>query len=226
MSNRLYGNQLQAAGRRFYFALDSAPGIITPAPALLTLQSLSLGAAQPTTVFRTPAPAALTLIGLSAAAPILVTPGVGALSTVGQIPAEQRIRIISPALPAPLENPPASFAPTILFVQTVTPAPAALTLSVLTFNLTQGGNIGFVSPGVAQVALGTLGYTLIFGSEIGVATLSINGLAPTIEATTGLVSPEIGTVTLNGADVTLSLPFRWVDDSPAHTVSWIADAAA
>lgn len=98
MSNRLYGGLLQSAGRRYYFALDSAPGIVTPGPAVLTLNGKVPVAVEPLTVFRTPAPATLTLNGLMPGAPIVLPPAPAALSTVGQVPARQLIRTITNAL--------------------------------------------------------------------------------------------------------------------------------
>lgn len=225
MSNRLYGDLLQSSGRRFYFALDGAPGIITPSPAVLSIQSLLLGAAQPTTVFRTPAPATLTFSALAPGAPVILAPATGSISTVGQSANQVRSLTITPAIPAPLENPPASFAPTIVYIQTKTPAPATLVLSPLPFNLTQGGNIGFVSPAAAQVSLGVLPYTLLLGGQIGLGSLLAQGLAPTLtyELT---IHPEVGAVQLSQAAPNLALPFTWVDDDPAPTRTWITDAAA
>lgn len=226
MSNRLYGDQLQSTGRRFYFALDSAPGIISPATATLSLQGRAPAAAQPTTVFRTPTPAVLTIAGIAPGAPVVLTPGVGAVSAVGQIASEVRSLTITPSLAAPQETPPSSFAPTIIYIQTKTPAPAALTLSALPFNLTQGGNIGFVSPAAAQLTLQTLQYSLlVLAGGAGLGALTVVGQVPTLlhELT---IAPDVGAVSLNPLAPTLSLPFRWVDDHRAPATPWITDAAA
>jgi hypothetical protein len=223
---RLYSNQLQSAGRRFYYALDSAPGIVTPGVATLAMVGQQPVAVEPNTVFRTPAPAVLTLAGLQLASPSELHPAQSALSVVGQIPTLVTSLTITPAVPAPdyadlPDNP-----PTLITIMTVSPAPAALTLLTLEQNVTQGGNIGFVSPTTAQLSLGTLQYTLLLlAGGAGVGQLSVVGRAPTLllELT---IEPEVGQVTLSGNAPDMALPFRWVDDDPAPTSPWITDAAA
>jgi hypothetical protein len=223
---RLYSNQLQSAGRRYYFALDSAPGIVTPGVATLTLVGQQPIAVEPSTVFRTPATAILTLSGLQLASPSDLHPAQSALSVVGQIPTLVTSLTITPAVPAPdyvdlPDNP-----PTLITIMTVSPAPAALTLLTLEQNVTQGGNIGFVSPAPASLSLGTLQYTLLLlSTPVGVGQLSVVGLVPTLlhELT---IEPEVGQVSIGGHAPELSLPFRWIDDEPAPTSPWITDAAA
>jgi hypothetical protein len=226
MSNRLYGDQLQSSGRRFYFGLDSAPGIITPAPASLSLQGRVPAAAQPATVFRTPAPASLTLSGKAPGAPVVLSPGVASITALGLIASEVRSLTITPTLAPPLENPPPSFAPTIIFIQTKTPAPALLTLTTLEINVTQGGNIGFVSPAPAQLDFRTLPYSLLLlAGGVSPGLLAITGLAPNLrhELT---IAPDVARLTTRELTPELSLPFRWVDDDPAPARMWITDAAA
>lgn len=224
MSNQLWSDLLSGSGGQFWSDLDSAPGIITPAPATLTLFGRDPAAAQQVTVFRTPATAVLTLAGLSLSAPIVLTPAPAALAYVGQIPARQLIRTITNALPAAVENPPAEFVPTLITIWTTQPGVASVTLQVLPFNLTQGGNIGFVSPAAAQISLGTLPYTLLYG-EIGVGLLTVVGLAPTLQHEL-TITPDVGMVSFAETPPLLTLPFIWVDDDPAPTSAWITDVAA
>jgi hypothetical protein len=226
MSNRLYGDLLRSSGRRYYFALDSTPGIVTPGVATLTLNGRQPVAVEQLTVFRTPATAVLTLQGQSLASPTVLTPAPAALSTVGQIPGEVTQLIISPALPAPVYETPASYAPTLLTIWTTQPGVASLTLQTLEQNVTQGGNIGFVSPGPAQISLGTLQYTLLLlAGQIGVGSLSMIGRAPTLQHEL-TINPGVGTLTTSQLSPEVSRPFTWVDDDPAPTSPWITDAAA
>lgn len=222
---RLYGS-LSNSGSRFYFGLDSVPSIVTPGVATLTLFGREPSAAQNLTVFRTPATAVLTLNGLSLASPTVVSPATAALATVGQIPGEVRELTISPALPAPTYDTPPDNAPTLLTIWTTQPATALLTLQTLEQNVTQGGNIGFVSPGKATLTLSTQQFTLLLLSGgAGVGSLSIVGLAPTLthELT---ISPAVGSLTIGETPPLLTLPFIWIDDDPVPPSTWITDAAA
>ena len=223
--SRLYSDQLQSTGRRFYFALDGAPGIITPATASLSMLGQVPVAVEPSTVFRTPTPALLTLQGALLGASVVLTPTTGSLSTVGQIPSDVRSLTISPALPAPAETPPSPFSPTLITIWTTEPATGLITIQSLELNVTQGGNIGFVSPAQASVSLGTQPFTLLLGGVIGAGSISVVGLAPSLthELT---ISPDVGALTIPEMLPTLALPFRWIDDDPAATSPWITDVAA
>ena len=222
--SRLYGDQLQASGKRYYFALDAAPGIITPSPATLTLFGRGPAAAQQVTVFRTPAPATLSLIGGALGAPVVLSPAPAALWLAGKQPGQVTSRTITPSLAPPVESPPVSFAPTLITIWTTQPGVAQVTLQTLEINVTQGGNIGFVSPAPAHLAMGALPFTLLYG-EAGVGLLNVVGLQPTLLREL-VVSPDVGSVAFTLASPILSLPFRWVDDTPAPAVTWITDAAA
>lgn len=222
---RLYGDQLQAAGRRYYFSLEGAPGVVTPAPAVLTLFGRAPSAAEPTTVFRTPATAVLTLSGLLPRSPSLLIPDTAALGYVGQIPVEVRSLTITPALAPPIEDPPDEFVPTLITIWTAQPAPAVITLQALEQNVTQGGNIGFVSPTAAQIVLSPPEFTLLFGSAAEVGLLTCVGLVPTIQ-TELTISPEPAMLTCGQLEPTIEIPFQWIDDPPAPPVTWITDAAA
>lgn len=222
--SRLYGNQLQSTGRRYYFALDSAPGIVTPAVGQLTLAGKIPAAAQQITVFRSPATLVLSVQGRAIGAPVVLTPAPAALSSVGQIPGEVRQRTITPALPPAVENAPANFAPTLITIWTTQPTTAQLQLQTLQQAVGQGGNIGFLLPGVALLNLSALQFTLLFG-EAGVGALNVVGYAPSLLTTT-VITPDPAVLVPGQTEPTLSLPFRWVDDQPAAPVTWITDAAA
>jgi hypothetical protein len=224
--SRLYGDLIQSSGKRFYFALDSAPGIISPGVSALVLNGKVPIAVEPLTVFRSPSPAALGIGGLTPGAPIVVSPSPAALGYVGQIPSRQLIRIITNALAAAIESPPTSYAPTLIPIWTTNPGVGQVRLQTLEINITEGGNIGFVSPAAAQLMLGTLPYTLlVLGAGAGLGQLQILGLAPSVTGAT-IVTPNLAQLLTLGNDPSLSLPFTWIDDDPALTRTWITDVAA
>jgi hypothetical protein len=222
--NRLYSDQLQGSGRRYYFALDSAPGIVTPATAVLSMVGRIPAAAEPTTVFRSPDPAVLTLSGLQVRSPSLLSPATAALAYIGNVPVEVRSLTITPALPPPIENPPDAFVPTLITIWHAQPATAMLTLQALEQNVTEGGNIGFVSPAPAQLTLSTLEYTILFG-EAGAGTLTVVGLVPEI-LTEFTISPDPAMLAFGQLEPSIHIPFQWIDDAPAPAATWITDAAA
>lgn len=226
MSNQVWSDLLLGTGRQLWGDIDSAPGIITPAPAALTLFGRGPAAAQQIGVFRTPAPATLTLSGLSLAAPVVLTPAPAALAYVGQIPARQLIRTITPSLAAPIETPQVDPVPTLITIWTTQPGVGQVVLRALELNITQGGNIGFVSPAPAQLGLLTQQYSLLLLSGgAGLGAIQLIGLAPTLQYEL-TITPNVGQVTCGGLLPELGHPFIWVDDTPAPTVSWITDAAA
>lgn len=225
MSNQLWSDLLLGTGQ-LWSDQDSAPGIVTPAPAVLTLLGRDPAAAQQISVFRTPATAVLTLNGLSLGTPVILTPAAAALTTVGQIPGEVRQLTITPSLAAPIENPPADFSPTLITIWTTQPGVGQVTLQTLEINVTQGGNIGFVSPAPAQLSLQTLQYSLLLlAGGAGVGAIQVVGLAPTLKYEL-TITPDVGAVSFNPLVPDLARPFTWVDDDPAPTVTWITDAAA
>lgn len=223
--SRLYGDLFQSAGKRFYFALDSVPGIVSPGVATLVLGGQVPIAVEPQTIFRTPAPAVLTLGGLMPGAPVVLSPAAATLSTVGQIPSRQLIRMITNALAPAVQNPPTPFAPTLITIWTTQPGVAQLSLQTLEINVTQGGNIGFVDPGPAHLTLGTLPFSLLLGGIVGAGQLNVVGLAPTLKYEL-TIRPDVGLVSLVPRAPELALPFTWVDDDPAPARTWLTDAAA
>jgi hypothetical protein len=224
--SRLFGNLLHSSGKRYFFALDGVPGILAPGVGLVTLEGRQPIAVEPQTIFRTPATATLTLNGVAFAAPSTVIPATAALSSVGQIPAEVRELTIFPALPAPIQDPPQDFVPTLITIWTTSPSVGFVQLQTLEINVTQGGNIGFVSPGTAQVSLGTQQFTLLLlAGGAGVGELSLVGLQPTLTYELR-VSPDIGQVMMTAQPPVLTLPFVWIDDDPVPPSTWITDRAA
>ncbi len=221
---RLYSDLLDGTNRRYYFGLNAAPGGITNAtPAMLTISGGLIVVQEQATVFRTPAPAALTLNGLSVGAEPRLQPAPAVLSMVGQIPAEERMATITNALPPDYGVLPDN-SPQILFINTISPTTAALQLQVRDPNVTQGGNIGFVSPAKATLTLAGYAANIpFFAGSTG--QLSIAGLLATLHTTT-IVSPEPATLQAEGLAQALGLPFRWVDEAPASEPVWLDETSA
>lgn len=225
---RVYSDLRDGSGRRYYYSLATAPGGLQSGVGAVTISGLQPTIFQQISVFRNPAPATITLNGLTVPSVTSVSPLTATLAYVGQIPVEQKIRIISPALPLPDYNVPNSLAPTILFVQSVAPGVGSVQLQVLNLNVTQGGNIGFLNPGVGTVSFGALTPTLIF-LEAGVSSLAITGQAPTLslERRIGDVSPDpdapiafITYLTITGLAPSLNAPFQWIDADPPPSTTW------
>lgn len=220
---RLYSDLADGSGRRYYFGLATAPGGITNAePARLSLFGNLATIQEQSTVFRTPATAALTLFGYVPQAEPRLQPATAALGYLGQIAGLLTIRVITNALPPDYSTLPDN-APTILFIQTITPSPAALTIQSLVHNITQGGNILVISVGKATLTMN--GLVANFPRFADVGTLTINGLAATL-STEIRVFPTAGIVTMQGHEPLLSLPFRWTDDDPATAPNWVDDPRA
>ncbi len=220
---RLYSDLLDGSGRRYYFGLNSAPGGITNAePARLILFGREAAVQEQATVFRTPATAVLTLTGYSAAAEPRLQPVVAGLALQGLVPVLHTVKVITNALPPDYTALPDN-APTILFIQTISPARAVLTLQSLEHNITQGGNIGFINPGVAILSI--VGHAPNFPRMPEVGAITVNGLAATI-LTTLQITPDPAEIKLGELAASCSLPFGWVDDGPAPATGWIDDPRA
>jgi len=213
---RLYSNLLDGSGRRFYFTLDSAAGL-SPATASISVTGLTPTVFAPVEVFRTPATLVITVNGQLATAQPRLTPAVAAIATTGLAPTLLTQMVVTNALPPDYTDLPDN-PPTVLFINTVTPAPAQISLAGLFPNASPGGNIAFVSPGVGVVTLQGQTPTLIF-LEAVTGQISVNGLQPSLLTST-VVTPEIGQITVNGRDITLSLPFRWIDVDAPPPLQW------
>jgi hypothetical protein len=222
--SRLFSSLQDGSGRRFFFALTDAPGYITPGVAQLVMQGRQPLAVEPQAVFRTPTPAMLTVQGLALGSNTFLSPATATLGASGQTPDEVRSLTITPSLAPPVESPPQPFVPTLVTIWTTQPDVGQITLTALPHNVTQGGNIGFVTPAPAALAVGSLAFTLLYG-EAGVGAVSIVGLAPTLEREL-TITPDVGQLVTSQLAPRLELPFIWIDDDPAPATSWITDAAA
>lgn len=217
---RLYSDLLDGTGRRYYFGLTSAPGGITNAsPATLTLAGRLVAVQELNEVFRTPATAALSLIGYAIQSEARLQPATSSLGYEGKASSLLTLQVITNALPPDYTELPDN-APTILFIATVTPDPATLTVASLVHNITQGGNILVIEAGLASLTLTGWDANLPRTGEVG--SLTINGLAATLW-TELVVTPTTGQLTADGGVAVLSLPFTWVDDDPPPSMTWLDD---
>jgi hypothetical protein len=209
---RLYSDLRDGSGRRYYYALTSAPGGIQPAQTTLTITGYAPTIFEQVSVSRTPTPATITINGRALSSDVFISPAAAALSTVGQIPGEYRTLIVTNTI-TPDYTEPQDLTPTVLFINTVSPTPAQITLTYPQPNVTQGGNIGFVSPTTGTVTLQGRTPTLIFhGIELG--ALTVQGLVPSLY-TELTIEVGLGIVTINGQQVTRNTPFQWIDvDAP------------
>lgn len=224
MANRLFSDLRDSAGRRYFYDLDSAPGVCLPGAATLSLSGHEVQ--YPGTVFRTPTPALLTLSG-PAVGPsgTILSPATAALALSNSVIGLVTSLTIALTLPPPIENPPADFAPTILFINTITPAPAALSLVGYVNSLSEGGDIGFLSPPTAALSLFGYQYTRIIPPPPGEGldgvqgTLFIAGTQPTV-VTELVVSPTAGSLVVSPVTAHVDPGFVWVDDAPAPQIQW------
>jgi hypothetical protein len=217
---RLFSDLTDGTGRQYYFGLNSAPGGISPLPALISFAGNVPGFFIQEQVFRTPAPALITLNGLTFFSGSNLTPAPATITVSGQIPGEYREKIITPALPTPnYSGQIQTTIPTILFINTITPSPALITLQSLPLNATPGGNIAFISPASATLTLQGLTPNAIF-FQVPAGRIDFVGLEPTL-VTTGTIIPDTGLIaTFDGLMPSLSLPFTWTDVDPPPTVTW------
>lgn len=225
----LFTDLVDGSGLDYFYSLESAPGGLTPGKAALTVQGLAPTIFDQVTVFRSPAPAALTISGLAFAPEFAVSPGMGSLTMAGQIAGEYRELIITPTLPEPTYDIPEALAPTILFINTITPTTGLVQLNSLTLNVTAGGDIGFISPGVGALSLAYGPITLI-SNFVDVGAISLAGLAPTLltEKTLGTDEEtfEPGALTVVGLTPTLQVPFGWIDVDPQPVTTWTTTTGA
>lgn len=216
---KLFDNLLDGSGRRYFSALESAPGSISPATAIITLGGQSPIAVQHLTVFRNPATLTLNLVGLSLAPQPVLIPAPAALAYGGlAVSTTIRSLTISPSLPQ-IEAPEADFTPSLLTQMTASPAPAGIVLEVRQHAVNQGGNIGFVFPGVAAITLNGLAANFVF-DVIGQSVIEIVGHAPQLTSEL-ILYPDVGMVSLIDTPPNVALPFGWVDADPAPPVVWV-----
>lgn len=222
---RLYSNLADGSGRRYYFGLDSAPGGETPNTGAVQVIGLQPTIFLQTTIFRTPAPALITINSLGFLSGPVLTPAPAAIALNQLAPGLLKLLTITPSIPAPDYSTLPDNAPTILFIQTVSPDTALVTVTALEFALTQGGNIGFVDPGVAIITLSSPPLGVTYG-ETGIGQINVVGLEPTLqlELVLDLETAEDASpapvIQVIGHAPTLTLPFRWTTTDAPPAVIW------
>jgi hypothetical protein len=216
---RLYSDLLSGSARRYYFGLNSAPGGVSPAPAVLTLSGRGVEIFQNVTVFRNPATAVLTLNGTQVSTDVILRPAQAALSALGQIPGELRQLVITPAIPTPDYADLQSTAPTILFINTISPTTGLIRLQSLELNATPGGNIAYITPITGLLTLQSTGNVTLIFIDIGVGLATLIGHAPTL-LTQLVVQPEVASITVNGQQVGVQAPFTWIDVDAPPPLTW------
>lgn len=214
---RLYSDLKDSSSRRYFYDLEGAPGIAAPALATLTINGLAPTILELTEAFRTPAPATLTINGLSFVSDLILTPAPAALSLAGQIPGMLTQLVIS--LPAPSLDyaTPQSTAPTIIFVNTITPTTGLVSLGSLELNVTPGGNIAYISPSAGAITLNGIAAALPRVTDVGL--ISISGLVPSL-LTVNTVSPDVGSLSFGGFAPSIDSPFTWIDVDAPPPLTW------
>lgn len=217
----LFSDLQDGSGRDYFFALESAPGGLTPIRLTLTVEGFAPTIFDQVTVFRSPATATITINGLAFAPDYIVTPAPAALAQVGQIPNELRQIIVTNSSPPDYAEAPSN-PPTIAFINTVSPSPGLVVMTSLELNTTPGGNIGFVRPGVGSATLQTLPLSLIF-LEADIGTIYVNGLVPALTTElihlAGIPVDDVPARVVGHAP-TLVVPFGWIDVDPQPPTTW------
>lgn len=218
MGNRLFSDLQSGGGQRYFFDLDSTPGIITPGVGALSL--VGREPQYPGTVFRTPATLILSLDGRSPNPDVSLRPAQAALAFNNSTVGLQTVRLIQPTLASPVESPDNDFVPTLIQIFHRQPITGVITLSGFNHSLSEGGNIGFRSP--ATAALSLIGYPYlrsippVDGQSI---SMIMEGLQPTL-TTTLLIEPEPATLSFTSAPPSIDKGFIWIDDNPAPPLQW------
>lgn len=220
----LFDDLQDSSSRDYFYALDSAPGALTPGVGSIRVQGLAPSIFEQSTVFRTPAPATLTINGRALGSVTPLIPGVGALSLAGRTAGLHTTLIVTPAIPAPEYEIEEGLAPTIVFVQTITPQTGALNLVSPALNVSQGGNIATITPQVGQLSLASGEITIVF-HPAGLGSLTVQGLEPTLltERILGLEEDGAigtGSLVINGLAPTIETPFTWIDVDPPPETTW------
>lgn len=216
--SRLYSDLQDSGGRRYYFDLGGSPGFISPEPAVLTLFSDEI--TYPLSVVREPGLATLNFIGITAGPEFKLLPGVATLTPSNSAPDMLTQLLITLSLPSPVESPDNDFVPTILFINTITPGAAALTLLGYEASLNEGGNIRIISPALAALSLDGGVPSRILPPTVGVnAAMLIAGQIPAL-ATERVIEPGLGSLAFTDAALIVDKGFIWLDDEPAPLLAW------
>jgi hypothetical protein len=234
MATRLFSDLLSGSGRRYFYDLDSAPGVCTPGVGTLTLNGQE--PQYPGIAFRTPATLTLTLNGRSVNPDFILTPAPAALAFSSSVVGLQTVRLIQPTLPSPVESPDNDFVPTLIQIFHREPITGVITLGGFSHSLSEGGNIGFRSPDTAALSLLGYQYLRSIPPVDGQATaMFIEGREPTL-VTELLVEPLVGVMGLGtqtaspeGENPVPPIPppppvvdkgFVWLDDDPSPPLQW------
>jgi hypothetical protein len=216
---QLYSDLVDGSGRRYYFSLSRATGGLAPAaPAAVTVMGLQPTVSQIVIAFRTPTQATVTIAGYQPPSLTPVQPGVASISFLGLIPTEQKIRIVTPAMPAPDYSTPNELIPTIAFIQTVSPATAAISIQSLALNAFPGGDIVYITPGVAALTLTGL-QAAVVNNQPNVASISISGLIPGLKTET-VVQPDVASITIDGLALSADRGFVWTTVVTPAPIIW------
>lgn len=214
---RLYSDLVDGSGRRYFFSLASAPGGVQPATATVRFNGLAPTIFEQVTVFRNPATGTFTFNGRAVSSDVNISPATATITFAGLIAGEQRILTVTNSLP-PDYTTPASFPPTVLFINTLSIGRGQISFNYPTINVTQGGNIGFINPSVGQFSFQGLTPTVIF-LEVSTGLITFQGLGPSIQ-TTLIVEPELGSFSFNGNEVGTQRPFQWIDVDQPPVTTW------
>lgn len=218
MATRLFSDLLSGSNRRYYFDLDSTPGIVAPGVGALTLSGLD--PQYPGVAFRTPTQATLTLNGGAVNQGHPLSPAQAALAFSNSAVGLQTVRLIVPTLASPVENPDNDFVPTLIQIFHREPITAVITLQGNAHSLTEGGDIGFRTPGVAALSL--LGYQYLRNIppvDGQAQAMILEGLQPAL-TTELLLEPGVASLSFTPPSPGVEKGFLWIDDDPSPPLTW------
>jgi hypothetical protein len=204
--------QLSLLGR-----IPNAPVGRTPAPAQLLFSALPPFS----TITRNPGTATLALAGLQPITTRLF-PGVASLAFENGVISQEREKIIVIPMPDLTYTGTPNNPPTVTVGGGVAPGVATLTLSTLTHQATEGGNIAIRSPATSGLVFaGQFSVIGLEGALPGLAALA--GLAPEIVGTETTIEPGVAALALVIAPFDpsfVAIPYQWIDVEPAPVVQW------
>lgn len=215
---RLYSDIASAAGR-YYYGLTSAPGGVQPAQAEISFRGLAPSVFEQVTVSREPATGRITFSGPSISSEIIIAPAVASISFGGHVPDELRELTVTNALP-PDYTELVDLAPQVLFISTLAPQVGAFSFTAPEANVTQGGNIGFVSAAIGGISFQGRAPTVITVSIEVVGAFSFAGQAPTIASELIIMVDHVGLFSMSGNTPRLEIPFTWIDVDPPPATTW------
>lgn len=215
---QLFSDLIDGSGRRYFFSLKTAPGGVSPNnPAAISVNGFAPTIFVQTQVFRTPAPAVITLQYPPQQVRVPMQPPTAVITPTATVANLLKQLTISPAVNADYNDPPSN-APTILFIQTIVPAPALINITALELNLSQGGDIGFISPLAGRIdLLGRVPTTIFFEAAPGIVL--VTGHEPTL-VTSLTIEPEAGQINVLTLTPKFDIGFVWIDVEPPPPLLW------